>query len=105
MLDLKIIRSQPEVIAENCRKRNVDVDIEKLLALDEQVRQITSEVDSVRQRRNDISNKMKGKIPPEERQPLIEESKNLREEESEKDSIPRDLLVQIKPLLKQFSKD
>ena len=59
MLDLKIIRSQPEVIAENCRKRNVDVDIEKLLALDEQVRQITSEVDSVRQRRNDISNKMK----------------------------------------------
>ncbi len=78
MLDLKIIRSQPEIIAENCRKRNVDVDIEKLLALDEQVRQITSEVDSVRQRRNDISNKMKGKIPPEERQPLIEESKNLR---------------------------
>ena len=56
MLDLKIIRSQPEVIAENCRKRNVDVDIEKLLVLDEQVRQITSEVDSVRQRRNDISN-------------------------------------------------
>mgnify|MGYP003322338853 CR=1 FL=1 len=49
MLDLKIIRSQPEVIAENCRKRNVDVDIEKLLALDEQVRQFTSEVDSVRQ--------------------------------------------------------
>ncbi len=101
MLDLKIIRSQPEVIAENCRKRNVDVDIEKLLALDEQVRQITSEVDTVRQRRNDISNKMKGKIPPEERQPLIEESKNLREEESEKDSILRELLEQRLDLHKQ----
>ena len=101
MLDLKIIRSQPEVIAENCRKRNVDVDIEKLLALDEQVRQITSEVDSVRQRRNDISNKMKGKITPEERQPLIVESKNLREEESEKDSILLELLEQRLDLHKQ----
>jgi len=101
MLDLKIIRSQPEVIAKNCRKRNVDVDIEKLLTLDEQVRQITSEVDSVRQRRNDISNKMKGKIPPEERQPLIEESKNLRVEESEKDSILRELLEQRLDLHKQ----
>ncbi|MDG1178749.1 MAG: hypothetical protein P8O73_10695, partial [SAR324 cluster bacterium] len=28
MLDLKLIRSQPEEIAENCRKRNVQVDIE-----------------------------------------------------------------------------
>ena len=101
MLDLKLIRRQPEVIAENCRKRNVDVDIEKLLALDEQVRQFTSEVDSVRQRRNDISNKMKGKITPEERQPLIEESKNLREEESEKDSILRELLEQRLGLHKQ----
>ena len=77
MLDLKLIRSQPEEIAENCRKRNVQVDIEKLLMLDEQVRQITTEVDAVRQRRNDISKKMKGKIPPEERQPLIEKSKIL----------------------------
>ena len=81
MLDLKLIRSQPEEIAENCRKRNVHVDIEKLLELDEQVRQITTEVDSVRQRRNEISKEMKGKIPSDERQPLIEESKNLRNED------------------------
>ncbi|MDG1486957.1 MAG: serine--tRNA ligase, partial [SAR324 cluster bacterium] len=45
MLDLKLIRSQPEEIVENCRKRNVQVDIEKLLILDEQVRQTTTEVD------------------------------------------------------------
>jgi len=94
MLDLKLIRSQPEEIADNCRRRNVDVDIKKLLALDEQVRQITTEVDAVRQRRNDISKKMKSKIPPEERQPLIEESKKLRDEESEKEIMLRGLLEQ-----------
>ncbi len=101
MLDLKLIRSQPEEIAENCRKRNVHVDIEKLLELDEQVRQITTEVDSVRQRRNEISKEMKGKIPSDERQPLIEESKNLRNEESEKESFLHELVEQRLNLLKQ----
>ena len=101
MLDLKLIRSQPEEIAENCRKRNVLVDIEKLFELDEQVRQITTEVDSVRQRRNEISKEMKGKIPSDERQPLIEESKNLRNEESEKESFLHELVEQRLNLLKQ----
>ena len=101
MLDLKLIRSQPEEIARNCRKRNVHVDIEKLLELDEQVRQITNEVDSVRQRRNEISKEMKGKIPSDERQPLIEESKNLRNEESEKESFLHELVEQRLNLLKQ----
>ena len=86
MLDLKLIRNQPEEIAENCRKRNVQVDIEKLLMLDKEVRLITTEVDAIRQRRNDINKRMKGKITPEVRQPLIEESKILREEESAKES-------------------
>ena len=101
MLDLKLIRSQPEEIARNCRKRNVHVDIEKLLEIDEQVRQITTEVDSVRQRRNEISKEMKGKIPSDERQPLIEESKNLRNEESEKESFLHELVEQRLNLLKQ----
>ena len=84
MLDLKLIRSHPELIVENCRKRNVKVDIEKFLKLDEKVRQTTTEVDSFRQIRNDISNKMKGNLTAEERHPLIEESKQLRDKEVEK---------------------
>lgn len=101
MLDLKLIRSQPELIAENCRKRNVNVDIEKLLKLDEKVRQTTTEVDSFRQSRNDISNKMKGNLSAEERQPLIEESKQLRDQEAEKESVLRELTEQRLELLKQ----
>jgi len=101
MLDLKLLRSQPQEIAENCRKRNVDVDIDKLLMLDEQVRQITTEVDTVRQRRNDISKKMKSNTSPEERQSLIDESKILREKESAKESKLRELLEKRLDLHKQ----
>lgn len=102
MLDLKLIRNQPEEIAENCRKRNVQVDLEKLLELDTQVRQLTTEVDSVRQRRNEISNKMKSKISPDERQPLIEEAKKLRDEESEKETLLREFQEQRLDLQKQI---
>ena len=101
MLDLKLIRNQPEEIAENCRKRNVQVDIEKLLMLDKQVRHITTEADVIRQRRNDINKRMKGKITPELRKPLIEESKILREEETAKESKLRELIEQRLALHKQ----
>jgi seryl-tRNA synthetase len=101
MLDLKLIRSKPEEIVENCRKRNVQVDIEKLLMLDKQVRHITTEADVIRQRRNDISKRMKGKITPELRKPLIEESKILREEETAKESKLRELIEQRLALHKQ----
>ena len=101
MLDLKLIRSQPEEIVENCRKRNVQVDIEKLLMLDKQVRHITTEADVIRQRRNDINKRMKGKITPELRKPLIEESKILREEETAKESKLRELIEQRLALHKQ----
>ena len=101
MLDLKLIRSKPEEIVENCRKRNVQVDIEKLLMLDKQVRHITTEADVIRQRRNDINKRMKGKITLEVRQPLIEESKILREEEAVKESKLRELIEQRLALHKQ----
>jgi len=94
MIDLKLIRNQPLEIAENCRKRNVNVDIDKFLNIDEQVRQKTSEIDSVRNRRNEISKKMKSEISNLERQPLIEESKKLREEEADKESILRKMIDQ-----------
>jgi len=94
MLDLKLIRNQPLDIAENCRKRDVEVDIEKLLELDELVRKKTSEIDSLRNRRNEISKKMKSEISNVERQPLIEESKKLREIETDEELMLRKLIDQ-----------
>ena len=91
MIDLKLIRSNPHEISENCRKRNVNVDIEKLLKLDGEVRQITTEIDGIRSKRNDINKKMKKNISNIERQPLIEESKNLRADESSKELLLRKL--------------
>lgn len=86
MLDLKYIRNNSDQVAQNCLNRCVNVDVNTLLQIDEEVRQKKSDLDAVRKRRNDISTKMKGKMPPEERQPLIDEAKKLRAQEAEMDA-------------------
>ena len=79
MLDIKIIRSHPDQVITNCRNRHVDVDIPHLMALDEQSRQLKGELDALRQRRNAISQQMKRPMSEDERRPLVEEAKWLRE--------------------------
>ena len=91
MLDLKLIRSQSETIAENCKNRNLDLDIPKLLRLDEEVRAMNTQLDTIRQQRNEISKTMKQPLSQEERQPLIESSKSLRDEESKLEESFREL--------------
>jgi seryl-tRNA synthetase len=73
MLDLKIIRENPDKIKENCKNRLVEVNIDKLLALDEQRREAIAKIDELRAQRNASS---KTKPTPE----IIEEMKRVGEE-------------------------
>ena len=91
MLDLKLIRSQRETIAENCKNRNLDLDIPELLRLDEEVRAMNTQLDTIRQQRNEISKTMKQLLSQEERKPLIESSKSLRDEEGKLEENFREL--------------
>jgi seryl-tRNA synthetase len=51
MLDLKLIRTQPDAVRELIRRRHAPVDFDKLIQLDERVRALTAQVDSLRQKR------------------------------------------------------
>ena len=81
MLDLRVIRQDPEKISENCRNRNLPDLVAPLLEQDELARRLKGELDTLRQRRNEISNQMKSKLSTDERQYLIEESKSLKQKE------------------------
>ena len=62
MLDLRVIRQDPEKILENCRHRNLPDLVAPLLEQDELARSLKGELDRLRQRRNEISNQMKSKL-------------------------------------------
>jgi len=85
MLEMRAIRDRLEEVKENVRNRNIEVDIQALLAADERARKTRGELDAVRQRRNEISNQMKSSLPPEERQPLVDEGRALKESEARLD--------------------
>lgn len=78
MLDIRFIRENAEQVQEaTARKGYKDVDIKKLLELDDNRRTLQQQVDELRTRRNEISSKMKGGKPEPS---LIEEGKQIKVE-------------------------
>ncbi len=73
MIDIKFVRQHPEIVKENCKNRLAKVDIGKLLDLDKKRRELETEIDIMRSRRN-----IGSKVKPTARE--IEEMKKLGEE-------------------------
>lgn len=78
-IDFKWIRDNKEAVSANIRNRNSNANLELVLELYEKMLNVQKEVDRLREERNAVANKMKGKLEPSERQKLIEEGKNLKE--------------------------
>lgn len=79
-IDFKSIRDNKDAVATNIKRRNSNVDLEFVLELYERMSNLQKEVERLRGKRNVVANKMKGKLEQSERQKLILEGKNLKEE-------------------------
>ncbi|KAJ8541353.1 hypothetical protein K7X08_002169 [Anisodus acutangulus] len=79
-IDFKWIRDHKESVAVNIKNRNSTANLELVLELYEKLLNVQKEVEKLRAERNAVANMMKGKLEPSERQKLIEEGKNLKEE-------------------------
>jgi seryl-tRNA synthetase len=80
MLDLKFIRDNLPLILENTKKRNVDADPQKVVALYEERNRVLQNTESLRQKRKRNAKAMKAKLADHQRQAVIEEGKNLKQE-------------------------
>jgi seryl-tRNA synthetase len=78
MLDIAFIRNNPEVIKEGIRKKRMNVDIDELLAVDEQVRALRSEVEKLRADRNRLSKDVP-RLKGDEKTRAVAEVKRLKE--------------------------
>jgi len=55
VLDIKLIRNEPDKVREAMRRRGEDAPIDEVLALDEQRRSLVTEVEQLKARRNQVS--------------------------------------------------
>ena len=79
MLDLKFIRDNIDAVRENTKNRQVSADPDLVVALYDRRNALLRELESLRAARNANAERMKAKLPPEERAPLVEEGKRLKE--------------------------
>lgn len=55
MIDIQLIRDDPELVKQNCRRRGCDVDLDRLIELDGRWRELGAQTDRLRHRRKELS--------------------------------------------------
>lgn len=98
MLDIKFIRDNPDRVQQNARNKGYEVDINNLLSLDDDRRNLQQQVDKLREKRNQNAAKMKGGKPE---QGLIDEGKQIKIELAEREGYLKNVDDQYVELLKR----
>lgn len=79
MLDIKIIRNNPDLVKDNIKKRNLTLDLDKFLEIDEEKLSLLVKVDELRAIKNKVSKEMPN-LSKEERPAKVIEMKKLWED-------------------------
>ncbi len=94
MLDIQFIRNNQEKVTESTRAKGVDVDIEQLIQLDSNRRDLISKIEAVRSERNEVAKSKSGGKPSQEQ---IDKGKQLKSELAK-------LEDQLKPIEEEFNR-
>lgn len=98
MIDLKLIRDNPDLVKDAARKKRMNVDIDALLALDAQRRTLETEFNEIRFQQNQAGEKI-AKAPKEEKAALSAEMGKLKARLKEIDEQKLKLDEQIQALM------
>jgi seryl-tRNA synthetase len=79
MLDINFIRDHVDAVKTGAKNKCFDVDIDRLIELDDQRRELIQDNEAVRARRNEVSSAIP-RASNDERPKLIEEGKQLKDE-------------------------
>ena len=78
MLDIKFIRENKDIVAAGAKKKHIDLDLDKLLALDDKRKELQASIDEKRAEQNVASDAIT-KASPEERAALIARMQGVKE--------------------------
>ena len=97
MLDIKILRQEPERIKEALKKRNNDLDIEPAIELDKKRREILQDVEAKKAKQNEIRKKIpQMKKNGEDTAPIFADMKKLSDEIKADDEKVRNIDEELK---------
>ncbi|MCI0642196.1 MAG: serine--tRNA ligase [Gemmataceae bacterium] len=100
MLDAHFIRDNLEAVRTNCKNRNVQADVDRVVALDDERKKLVQDAQVLQQRQNEISKLIPKEKDKDKKQTLIQEGRELRDQvgvlEAQLKQVEEDLrLVQL----------
>ena len=100
MLDIRLIRTQPEVVKEALARRKMDIDIDLLLSLDAEKREILFQVEQIKARQNEVSKQIPAmKKAGEDVTPIFAQMKELSEKIKADDEKVKELELKIEDIM------
>jgi seryl-tRNA synthetase len=101
MLDLRLIREQPELVKAGMARLHVDAPIDEILTLDESRRELLTELEGLRHERKVTSDQIGKMKDPAERQAKIETTRGANEHIGELEGRLREIDESLEQLLYQ----
>ncbi len=101
MIDIKLVRENPELVKQNVKNRNMSVDVDLLLRTDGQYTDLLRKVETHRALKNTLSSSI-AKVPEKEREKLIKEATTVKEELVKMEADLASLEIERSLLLKQL---
>ena len=98
MLDIKLIRENPELIKKTAKEKLVDIDVDRLLEVDKLVKENLTEVEALRAERNKLSNEI-SKLQGEEKQLKVERVRELKDKISKIEEVLNPLQEEFEDLM------
>ncbi len=96
MLDVHFIRENLDAVKVNCKNRNVNADLDSVIALDDRRKQFATQRQTIQQRQNELSKLMKD---PAQREALKAEGKQLRDQVGEIEKQEKEVETQLNAAL------
>lgn len=90
MIDLILLRENPDIVIAALKKKDPDYDIQKLIMLDKDIRLIRSQVELLRAQKNEIAKQAKNGVTDQLREQSVALGKELKEQEKSLELIERD---------------
>ncbi len=101
MLDIKFIKENKDVIKAGAQKKNIDLDLDKLIGLDDQRLEILKEVEKIRAEQNRFSDEISRDQDPGSRTQLIEEMRLVKEDLKNLEEKLKETIIQWQSLMLQ----
>lgn len=77
MIDIQLIRDNPNLVAEKAKQKGYEIDTQQILGFDRERRELFEKVESLRKSRNELSSQAKGQKPTQDQ---IDQGKKIKDE-------------------------